>query len=133
MGLHIGIFVVWVPTVLVARRLTRGYEQKDLWKAMLRGAPPWVKGATLGLLYYALLNFALFMFLERDLPDSELLQFRMFSGHWMAFYGGAAAVLYSATRADQVDSRRTCLNGHGVSATASYCDECGAPLAGPAE
>ena len=100
MGLHIGIFVVWLPTVVVSQRLTREYKQKDL-------------------------------FLEPAHPDSKVLQFRMFSGHWMAFYGAAAAVLYSATRADQVDSTRACLNGHPVSAMARYCDQCGAPVAGP--
>src|SRR6266581_5144804 len=35
--LFIGIFVVWLPTVLLLNTLTRDFKQKDLWKAALRG------------------------------------------------------------------------------------------------
>src|SRR5881392_2188035 len=31
--LFIGIFVVWLPTVLLLNTLTRDFKQKDLWKA----------------------------------------------------------------------------------------------------
>src|SRR5437870_7027920 len=37
--LFIGIFVVWLPTVLLLNTLTRDFKQKDLWKAALRGCP----------------------------------------------------------------------------------------------
>jgi len=31
-GLHIGIFAVWLPTVLVANRITRHGKRSDFWK-----------------------------------------------------------------------------------------------------
>jgi len=34
-----GIFIVWLPTVLLMNRLTRDFKQRDLWKAALRGCP----------------------------------------------------------------------------------------------
>ena len=33
--LHVGIFLVWFPTVLVSQRLTREYRAEDFWKAAL--------------------------------------------------------------------------------------------------
>src|SRR5215831_12410946 len=44
-GLHIGIFVVWFPTVLVANRMTRDTRNKDFWKNALAGCPRWMQGA----------------------------------------------------------------------------------------
>jgi hypothetical protein len=41
--LHMGIFVVWIPTVLVSQRLTSGVDRKDFWNAALRGCPAWMK------------------------------------------------------------------------------------------
>src|ERR1700757_3316875 len=38
-----GIFVVWLPTVLLMNRLTRDFKQRDLWKAALRGCPAWMR------------------------------------------------------------------------------------------
>src|SRR4051794_3817478 len=37
-----GVFVVFLPTVLVMTRLTRDFKQKDLWRAALRGCPRWM-------------------------------------------------------------------------------------------
>jgi hypothetical protein len=34
-----GIFVVWLPTVLLMNWLARGFKPRDLWKAALRGCP----------------------------------------------------------------------------------------------
>ncbi len=42
-ALHIGIFVVWIPTVLVARRMTRQASRRDFWRATLRGCPGWMR------------------------------------------------------------------------------------------
>src|SRR6185369_854875 len=60
MGLHMGIFVVWLPTVLVMVRVTKGANRKDAWKIALSGAPSWMRYALYGLFGYAILNFVLF-------------------------------------------------------------------------
>jgi len=129
-GLHVGIFVVWIPTVFVSQPLTRDFKGREFWPAALRGAPAWTPTALKGLLIYALLNFGLFILQQGKghRPD-EALAARGFSGHWLMFYGAAAAVLYSAARLRQFgDSPRACLNGHNVSLTAQFCDQCGAPV-----
>src|SRR5947207_13942720 len=60
-ALHIGIFVVWLPTVLVAYRLTRRVSRKDFWKIALVGCPKWMRTALYIFFDYAILNFVSFM------------------------------------------------------------------------
>lgn len=59
--LHVGIFVVWLPAVLVMQPLTREFKQKDLWRAALRGCPRWMRWMTYGFFAYAAVNFAIFV------------------------------------------------------------------------
>ena len=54
--------------------------------------------------------------------------FRGFSGHWMAFYSAAAAILYSTWVVSKQDPADRCRNGHWALPTASYCEACGAQL-----
>jgi hypothetical protein len=41
--LHVGIFVVWFPAVLVAVRRVGNAPQKDFWKIVLSGSPDWMR------------------------------------------------------------------------------------------
>jgi hypothetical protein len=128
--LHIGIFIVWLPTVLVAQRLSRGAKHADFWKATFRNCPLWVKTGSYVVGGYAILNFALFAlqatrYPTNDVPD--LVAYRGFSGHWMAFYYVGAATLYSGAWRGSLRPRR-CANGHEVSPFAKFCDVCGTPL-----
>lgn len=125
--LHIGIFIVWLPTVLVASRIGADFERKDLWKAVLRGCPQWMQYMVCGFFGYALLNFAIFIIASPKggsgpMPPAVV---RGFSGHWMAFYSAAAAVLYSATHVSDRDQGRRCANGHSVGPLARFCEQCG--------
>ena len=122
--LHGGIFIVWFPAVLVGQRLSKGVKQSDVWKAVLRGCPTWMKRGFYILFPYALINFILIFALG---PDSESDDLRLFSGHWMLFYFAGMAMLYSATRIGSLESR-TCQQGHEVSPFAKFCDECGSKL-----
>src|SRR5438552_1845715 len=45
-GLHVGIFPLWLPVVLIAMRMTNGAQRKDFWKVALSGCPPWMKYMT---------------------------------------------------------------------------------------
>jgi hypothetical protein len=130
--LHIGIFVVWLPAVLVLQPLTREFKQKDLWRAALRGCPKWMRRATWGFCGYAVVNFLVFAVSIRGssprggpIPDSV---WRGFSGHWMAFYSMAFAIMYSAIHVEQRDPQRRCVGGHPVSSAAQYCEQCGKPV-----
>jgi hypothetical protein len=117
--LHTGIFVVWLPTILVANRMVRDFRQKDFWKVALRACPQWMKNLTYFFLGYAILNFALFFISDFTAGDSAKHAgntapnvLRGFSGHWMVFYCVAMATLYSAIHVEEHDKIRRCLNGH---------------------
>jgi len=99
-GLHVGIFVVGVPSVFVSRQLVGDSKRRDVWTVILRGAPAWTPVAMQCLFVYAVANFGLFMFQSppRGTTPDEALVARGFSGHWLLFYGGAMATLYSAAR-----------------------------------
>jgi hypothetical protein len=124
--LHIGIFVVWIPTVLVSQITTAGVLPKDRWKAALRNCPPWMKYMVYGFLGYALVNFSLFVLTHQEYSSEGAMPppvVRGFSGHWMAFYCLAFAVLYSA--AQPHEQPRRCPNGHIVGPAAEFCERCG--------
>lgn len=131
-GLHVGIFVVWLPTVLVGIRLTRGANRKDYWKIAMAGCPRWMRTAVSILFGYAILNFIIFIVMTATHPqpkgDAPPEVVRGFSGHWMVFYGAAFATLYSARVIGYSGMDRKCSNGHSVTVTAKFCEECGAPL-----
>ena len=124
-----GVFVVFVPAVLVMTRLTRDFKQKDLWRAALRGCPTWLRRTVWVVFGYSWAGFFLLPILYRSGMDSPASQARTMSAVLLTFYLVAAAVLYSATQVDKVDRIRRCLNGHAVSPAANYCEECGAPVA----
>ncbi|HYT95286.1 MAG TPA: hypothetical protein VEL76_41595 [Gemmataceae bacterium] len=109
--LNVGIFVVWLPALIV-------------WEGgSLRGCPCWMRWLTYGFFGYGGVSFLLFRAVTP--PES----FGGFSGHWIAFYSAAAAILYSAIAISRSDPARRCPNGHPVSTSASYCEACGADIA----
>ena len=125
--LAIGVFVVWLPTVIVANYLSKDFKQKELWKAVLRGCPPWLKKIAYVLFGYALLNFVYMIALGT--PDEDQFSTaRFISGHLLPFYSMAIASFYSAIKVNEIDAARRCLNGHPVTASAKFCEECGAPV-----
>jgi hypothetical protein len=127
--LHVGVFVVWFPAVFVSQRLVGNVGRKDFWKVVLKGSPDWMRYLVYGFFGYAVVNFLFFM---TKAPkggggvNPPAVVWRGFSGHWMAFYSAALAILYSAAHAQANGSR--CVNGHLVSGTASYCERCGQPI-----
>jgi hypothetical protein len=136
--LHVGIFVVWLPTVLVANTLVKDFKQRDFWKAALRACPKWMKYLTYFFFGYAIFNFALFIIMDvsggsgkgggSGTPSNV---YRGFSGHWMAFYCVAMAILYSAIHVREHDEARRCPNGHRVGPSAKFCEECGSKIVEP--
>lgn len=127
--LHVGIFVVWFPAIFVAQRLVGNVNRKDFWKVVLKGVPDWMRYMVYGFLGYAVVNFLFFM---TKAPNGgsganpPAAVWRGFSGHWMAFYSAALAILYSAARTEDTSLR--CANGHLASPSATYCTRCGQPV-----
>lgn len=128
--LHIGIFVVWIPTVfdLKKNEELNAYNKSGIlnrmnpfgfFKILFKQTPTWLSIIAFVGFFYAGINFMLFLSSHQGTPDIEdgkyILQdhgrliktlteqeyhrynaneVRGFSGHWLAFYGMAAAVLY---------------------------------------
>ena len=125
-GLHIGIFVVWIPSIFVARQLVGNPSRNDFWKAVLRGSPDWMRYMVYGFIGYAVVNFGLFMM---EAPSGgggsnpPAVVWRGFSGHWMAFYSAAFAILLSAARAERNNGRLP--NGEWRYPYREHCPRCG--------
>jgi hypothetical protein len=127
--LGVGIFIVWLPAVLVAQRLVGTTNRKDFWKVILKGSPDWMRYMVYGFFGYAFVNFLLFMGKAPsggNGANPPAVVWRGFSGHWMAFYSAAFAILYAAARTEGSGLR--CANGHVVSPNAAYCTRCGQPV-----
>jgi hypothetical protein len=110
-GLHVGVFVVWLPAVFAANRLTGGVKRKDFWMTALRGCPAWMRWLTYGFFGYAIGNFMIFLATAPPKgteagANASPAVFRGFSGHWMAFYSAAAAFLYSTIVVSRSDFTR---------------------------
>ena len=128
--LHVGIFVVWIPTILKLRKneelklfqksgvLTRT-NPTGFFKIILKNMPTWLIIISAIGFIYAIINFMLFAAGQPGVPDIQNGQYvlqnhgqlirtlteqeyhhykaneaRGFSGHWIAFYGMAMAVLF---------------------------------------
>ena len=130
--LHIGIFVVWLPTIFVISKKGQDFKQMDFWRAAFRACPKWMIYMTYILFGYAIFNFIVFS--ASGFPgggttgspgNAPTDVFRGFSGHWMAFYSAALAALYSAIHVEEYDGARRCPFGHPVSPDARFCEVCG--------
>src|ERR1051325_5490753 len=87
--LHIGIFVVFVPAITIARPPGHSFSNRNMRDAF-RGAPAWVSTTVTVFFVYALVNFAIFALRaphgrQPAGPMSPLVA-HGFSGHWMLFY-----------------------------------------------
>jgi hypothetical protein len=127
--LHVGIFVVWLPAVMVAQRLSKDFPQKEMWKATLRGCPPWMRKVFYVLFAYMFVSFFAFMILQTKSGDDESQVIRGFSGHWILFYYSAYAILYSAINIAKSDVVRRCAKGHPLQPNDRFCNQCGAEVA----
>jgi Protein of unknown function (DUF3592) len=127
--LHVGIFIVWFPAVLVAQRLVGNTNRKDFWKAVLKGSPDWVRYMMYVLFAYEFVTFMISMGQSSSgirHTTTSVADWRGFSSLWMVFYSAAFAILYSAAKT--MESSPRCVNGHLASANAHYCHRCGQPV-----
>jgi hypothetical protein len=130
--LHVGIFVVWFPAVFVGQRIVGNMNRKDFWKVVLKGSHDFLRYMVYAFGGYAAINFFLFM---SKAPNGggganpPAVVWRGFSGHWMAFYAAAFAILYSAAQTSNTTARY--INGHVASENGVYCTRCGQPVVRP--
>ena len=130
-ALHVGIFPLWLPVMLLANKMSGG-ARRNFWKAALSGCPVWMKYMTYGFFIYALVNFALFVVMmptgkqNGGAPPASV--WHGFSGHWMAFYSAGLAIVTSAYRRGFSNLSPRCVNGHAVAYDDQFCPTCGTPL-----
>jgi|SRR5215470_5836048 len=136
-GLHIGIFPLWLPVVLLAQRMSGGSTRlgwRDWW-ALLDGCPHWMKVMTQGFFIYALINFAIFIIMvpaqKHQAGGPPSMVWHGFSGHWMAFYSAGLAIVTAAYRRGLGNLATKCRNGHTVGLGDRFCPTCGAAIATP--
>jgi len=120
-----GIFVVWVPTIILSNWLTRDFKQKDFWKAALRGCPAWMRTGLWVVIGCVFIAFFLPILFGKSPGDSPLT-FTLFP---MMFYAVSFCVMYSLINIEESGADRRCLNGHAMSPSAKFCEECGSPAA----
>ena len=117
------VFIIWFPTVFVANSLSKDFKRKNFWKVALRGCPLWMKIIVCSTVGYAFVTFIVQVFVLEVTND-----FVLFSGHILPFYVIGFSVLYSFIVIQSHDPIRRCPNGHPVSASAKFCEECGEEL-----
>ncbi|KRG44829.1 hypothetical protein ARC20_07960 [Stenotrophomonas panacihumi] len=136
--LHGGVFLVWLPTVLLASKMGRGGRisgwspgGRGFWKQALSGCPAWMRYTAFGLFGYAMLNFFL---VARGVADGandasmDPAVIRGFSGHWMVFYYFAFAITYSVFKKPELLGPAVCSLGHKNWPGDKFCPECGNPI-----
>ena len=123
-----GLFVVWVPTILVLNRSTKEFKNNDYWRAALRACPKWMRIAFSVITVYGFVGTFLVPLLLGENVDAYGGSAKGMSGFMMAFYAITVCVLYSATRVEEFDRNRRCPNGHHVSPIARFCEDCGSPV-----
>ena len=133
-GLHIGVFPLWIPVVLIAQKMSGNSSRWEFWTRALSGCPTWMKYMTYCFFIYAFINFAIFLLLtvahphaKGELePSAEVLH--GFSGHWMAFYSAGLAVLTSAYYRGLSNLQPRCRYGHEIGSNDQFCPKCGTAI-----
>ena len=108
-SLHVGAIVIWFPAVIAMIANFKGKIFKLDWKEafilnpfkhrFFKGCPRWMIILTSCLFIYGIINFAIFMGIEKNTgieSEDTAQMLRGFSGHWMIFYSAAMSILYSS-------------------------------------
>jgi hypothetical protein len=97
--LHVGIFVVFGPGVLL---LPKSDSRRNFSSKQLAQLPAILRYSIYVCGIYAMLNFAIFILRTADQQQHGVPPWRGFSGHWMIFYLVSIAMLYLATHPKNV-------------------------------
>lgn len=98
-GLHVGVFIVSFPAILVAQKRLGTTHRKDFWKAITKGSPDGVRYMLNFFFAYAFVT-GLLVFLKSPpgvVPNRDpAVDWRGFSAVWMVFYCASFAILSAA-------------------------------------
>jgi len=97
--INAGIIITIWPAIIIAKETRDASAMVDPKELLFRVCPRWLSAMTGFLLIYAFAGLIYFVF-KRYSANSSLADnsFRGFSGHWMALYSLALAILYSCER-----------------------------------
>ncbi len=94
MMLHFGIFAVFLPSMILANKaVSPSVGKKDGFSYVMTALPNWIPKTAPYLGAYFVFNFFYGMYLTSPYPKGSVplyLDIRIFSGHWMLFYGMSA-------------------------------------------
>lgn len=101
-ALHIGVFLVFFPAILVAQKRVGTTQRRDFWKAATKGSPDGVRYLLYFFFAYAWIT-GILSFIQMPpgtLPKDHdpALSWVVFSSVWMVFYCASYAILSSALR-----------------------------------
>ena len=126
-ALHVGVFVVFAPAVIVAQKRVGNTRRKDLWKVGLKGAPEWMKYVLYCVFAYGFVTgVPLWLRTFQHGGFGGVNDWLLFSSAWLDFYWLSFILLYAAKEQDRLAPR--CVNGHAVRPGANFCDHCGQPV-----
>jgi len=111
--INIGIMVVFYPACIISYKMRNRVNIKDFKKAMFDACPRWLSIMNGLLIMYALAGLIFFIF-KKYFASSAVTKgqeimadgFRGFTGHWMALYSLAFAILYSCRHLKNKDQCR---------------------------
>ena len=126
-AMHIGVFLVFFPAVLLAGRRRNGLPWKFKKRENGSGMPGWALKFAGFIFIYAMANFIIFIFTagsSKQHGAPSAIMWRGFSGHWMVFYLFSFGMLYTVISAPS--DKAKCVNGHEMNSDALVCPVCGA-------
>jgi hypothetical protein len=94
--LDYGIFVIWLPVVIAARKTTKDYKSLEAIRWILGNCPPWLKYSVGAILVYDVLFLIIGEIFGWGKKETETLWW--YTEFRIAFYALALAILVSAYR-----------------------------------
>ena len=103
--LHLGCFLAAAPIIFLELSGGSSTSRRNLSKILFKSSPDWMRYLVYAFAFYAFVSFLHYVVngvasgnQPRPLGEAD---WRGFSGHWMAAYSGALAVLWSAAHLDE--------------------------------
>jgi len=94
--MHYGIFALYLPSIVIARRLRRAFGKKAVSEALKSTCPGWMRTTTGLIIIYAIVNLLIQMVRKGDFAF-------VYSGLLMAAYSVAIGMYYSYNRLKSSD------------------------------
>jgi hypothetical protein len=130
LAMHLGLFAVAIPTIIISNKVLSSVRPKDLWAAMRAATPVWLYRFVRVLGIYWVMVFLVFILIvsKHETPDGPMSArtLAFFAAGWTTGYAALAQYLYLVR--NRLVARRLCPQGHEVGASARYCEVCGTPL-----